>query len=146
MFDIDIQFDAIVTDPPFGRREKARGMSTDMLDASDGDSSSRLAIAHLLALASKSLRARGRLVFWLPVARVSDKGVARRKLDIIERLACRILREGESSSTDIDNFELASNLLHVTPCAELRLTLKSMTEDRLHSQLSRWLCVYEKYY
>lgn len=69
------QFDAIVTDPPFGRREKAVGITA---EAPLGDPG--LTIAVLLGIAGTRLRPKGRLVFWFP----TDGNVTEK--DVIERL------------------------------------------------------------
>lgn len=67
-------FDAIVTDPPFGRRERVTSGSgnqefeTKLLATNLGGfhKDSMLAVVMLLVVAMKRLKPGGRLVFWLP--------------------------------------------------------------------------------
>ena len=54
-------FDAIVTDPPFGRREKAMGVSK-LFPMGLNDET----IVVLFNIAAKRIKVGGRLVFWLP--------------------------------------------------------------------------------
>jgi len=54
-------FDAIVTDPPFGRREKAMGVSKDSPMGHNDET-----ITMLFNIAAKRIKVGGRLVFWLP--------------------------------------------------------------------------------
>eukprot|EP01041_Mallomonas_annulata_P007349 gene7349-15000_t len=58
---LPMELDAIVTDPPFGRREKAMGATSDLPLGNN-----RITSSALLALAGYRLRVGGRLVFWLP--------------------------------------------------------------------------------
>ena len=59
-------FDAIVTDPPYGKRERVGARGAEDLDW----------LPHLLALAETRLRPRGRLVFWVATPRDAAAGVA----------------------------------------------------------------------
>ncbi|KAH8072138.1 tRNA (guanine-N2-)-methyltransferase [Aureococcus anophagefferens] len=61
-------FDAIVTDPPYGKRERVGARGAEDLDW----------LPHLLALAETRLRPRGRLVFWVATPRDAAAGVAAR--------------------------------------------------------------------
>ena len=73
MIFLNDKFHAIVTDPPFGRREKAMGSCA---ESPLGDS--KLTISSLLAIAGYRLRLLGRLVCWLPTeASVAESDVIR---------------------------------------------------------------------
>jgi tRNA G10 N-methylase Trm11 len=112
-----------VTDPPFGIREKAQGQAS---DSEQGDSIT--ATAYLQAVAVKRLKVDGRLVFFLPTSINADRAKAMHKLQEIEDFSKKILSE-----------TAVSNMTTNYP-----LRLESLTESKLHSSLSRWLCVYTK--
>ena len=62
-------FDAIVTDPPYGKRERVGARGAEDLDW----------LPHLLALAETRLRPRGRLVFWVATPRDAAAGAKLRE-------------------------------------------------------------------
>ena len=115
------QFDAIVTDPPFGKREKAMGSTP---DEPMGDS--RLTLAHLLVIASHRVKSGGRLVFWMPTAGFVTDDEVRDQLTQLEKQADQYCRAaGLGLVSDVLLFERA-------------------TPQDLNSKLWRWLCVYKR--
>jgi len=106
------EFDAIVTDPPFGRREKAMGVSK-VSPMGHNDET----ITTLFNIASRRIKTRGRLVFWLPT---------------------------EAFWTEDNVISLLESLLSkANSNAQKRLKRIRVREDMLHDRLWRWLCVYE---
>lgn len=113
-------FDAIVTDPPYSRRERAVGST--ITTGSTGTSTSAGSydgcsdiIRTLCDVASARLKPRGRLVFWYP----TDAFVA---------------------EDDV------KGMLQATLSAEARsaLVLDRLTCEKLHDKLWRWLVVYRR--
>ena len=80
---------------------------------------SRRSVATLLLIACHRLKLGGRLVFWLPTSAETSFDALIDILHDIEKL----------TYSDI----------------EKDLKFLSATPQHLHSKLSRWLCVYEKY-
>ena len=126
-------FDAIVTDPPYSRRERARvapggpaasaaasaAADAPALAATYSDQSGYMgdplgATETLLKLAARRLRPGGRLVFWLPTAAHVGEGEVRGLLGELARRA--------------------------GPAAQ-RLQYQRATAEELNNSLWRWLCV-----
>ena len=114
-------FDAIVTDPPFGRRERAHdpslGLNTGK--AARGDPMGKCGDTHitLLQVAARVLKPGARLVFWMPTdADVDVKG----------------LRKG-----------ILGPMQHISG-VDSTLSFVRARRQPLHSNLARWLCVYRK--
>lgn len=127
-----VQFDAIVTDPPFGRREKSFGLS---LDTSLGDSMS--STAYLFAVGLKKLKLYGKLVFYFPTDAESTFDEVLSNLTTIEQLGRSILKSSIEFSNTNSNGDDHNSL-------DNKFILESITENNLHSSLSRWLCVFRK--
>jgi tRNA G10 N-methylase Trm11 len=128
-FDTDIVrhnfLSAIVTDPPYGRREKAQE-TRGLLEESDalafatskhmGDP--REITSLLFMMARRLVRKGGRLVFWYPTEANVEGEVIIRELEEIET----------RSRQEQDEYELR---------------LVRVTADKLHDKMWRWLVVYE---
>eukprot|EP01042_Synura_sphagnicola_P002773 gene2773-3379_t len=73
-----LEFDAIVTDPPFGRRERALASTPDM-PMGDPD----LTTSVLFAVAGTRLKPGGRLVFWRPAGPLETEESMRLQLEAL---------------------------------------------------------------
>ena len=133
--DDDDLFDAIVTDPPFGRRERAHSLGREVgggdRDDGDGDGGgggnggSSAIHAMLLAVAAQRLRPGGRLVFWLPTdVDVTHEVLLRDVLGPLERAAGVVVDGGDG-------------------CTAVLAFVRARRQP-LHSNLVRWLCVYRR--
>ena len=120
-----LQFAAIVSDPPFGIREKAYGHAQSYPttntpttpNSTMGDC--KRAVSTLFSIAKQHLQLHGKLVFWLPTpAEVTNEGLQVILNDII------------AYTGDI---QVAQELVYI-----------KATPQYLHSKLTRWLCVYQK--
>jgi tRNA G10 N-methylase Trm11 len=149
-FNANPQFDAIVTDPPYSRREKAHGFSVSA-DAPMGDPHSTYTT--LFRLAARRLKPGGRLVFWLPTdAFLSDVEV-KGMLDGMVRVAADSYTNSDSyqgnehrnrddgQQNRVGNRELSEG---GGDGAISGLKFERMTKEELHNSLWRWMCVYTK--
>ena len=127
----DMKFDAIVSDPPFGKREKTLSstnhnidgvINTITEDSSFSDFSngfhedSTFAITKLMEVASQSLKNDGKLIFWLPTEENLNASEVKSLLHIYER------------SAGINN-----------------LLFQRTKQQIINNSLWRWLCVYKKH-
>ncbi len=127
-------FDAIVTDPPYGKREKTGGSTScgdlsvpEPSETSDGyNANDVLEVAVILfRVASRRLRPGGRLVFWLPTeAFLAEAEVTRRIQEVMAAAAA-----SESATSNAAGRPL--------------LRLLRVGREELNDGLWRWLCVLE---
>ena len=133
-----LQFAAIVSDPPFGIREKAYGHAQSYPTTNTPTTNTtttptpttnptptntmgdcKRAVSTLFSIAKQHLQLHGKLVFWLPTpAEVTNEGLLVILNDII------------AYTGDI---QVAQELIYI-----------KATPQYLHSKLTRWLCVYQK--
>ncbi len=109
--------DAILSDPPFGIREKAFGHAQFNSSTSMGDS--KRAVITLYHIALCHLKKSGRLVFWFPTSANLSQDDIRIQLKELE------------SMTGVPDIEKQLVLIEAIP-------------QDLHSKLSRWLCIYQR--
>ena len=110
-------FDFIVTDPPFGRRERAAGSASSSPSLNNAMGEPDIAVEFMLQVAEKRLNNEGTIAFWMPTESSTTLDTLKEKLKVLEK------RAGIESSS---------------------LKFKRATRQELHSGLSRWLCVYSK--
>jgi len=114
--DIDTyEFDAIVTDPPYGHREKARfgDDSYDPSDEADGNAVD-VTYGNLLKVANFRLKLNGRLVFFYPSKSHADEAVIQ------------------------ESIEQLQSKLHIN------LKIQRIIPEKLNNHLWRWLIVMTK--
>jgi tRNA G10 N-methylase Trm11/DNA-directed RNA polymerase subunit M/transcription elongation factor TFIIS len=109
------KFDAIVTDPPYSRRERAQAY-----DKSRPMGDPLATTSCLLSLANSRLKKGGRLVFWLPTDAF-----------ITEIEVRALLQEIESESSLNVGGDLGLEFVRAVP-------------EELNRSLWRWLCVYTR--
>jgi tRNA G10 N-methylase Trm11 len=109
------KFDAIVTDPPYSRRERAQAY-----DKSKPMGDPLATTSCLLSLANYRLKKGGRLVFWLP----TDAFISEQEVRVL-------LQEIESGS-------------RLTVGGDLGLEFVRAVPEELNRSLWRWLCVYTR--
>ena len=109
------EFDAIVTDPPYGHREKAR-LGDDIIDTSDELDSKLIDITYsnLLKVANLRLKPNGRLVFFYPSKAHTDEATMHKSIG-----------------------QLQSNSL-------CKLKIQRVVPEKLNNFLWRWLVVMAK--
>jgi len=81
--DFDFKVDAIVTDPPFGRRERTYSVESMKLFYSD----SIISTAQLFIFSCKKLKLSGKLVFWFPTTGSCDRNDVIDILDNVKQIA-----------------------------------------------------------
>jgi tRNA G10 N-methylase Trm11 len=170
------KFDAIVTDPPYGRKEKlviapslTPTSDTDSPDvcnrlqpctggnASEGndpDVSNVATMGCLFKIAARRLRSGGRLVFWLPTECDLTDSQLRAQLRLFEQAAgLPSLSKHRADSfglslDDVDHALSGRKMLEedVNPDSgfEDYLQFERARPQRMHKDLTRWLCVYTR--
>ncbi len=119
------KFSHIITDPPFGRRERAVDSSISAISitaTSDGEivnpmGDANKVVRHLFKVAGIVLEEGGCLVFWLPTSATTNEEELRHELDSLEK----------------DSGAAATGLQFLRA-----------SRQALHGGLSRWLCTYTK--
>jgi tRNA G10 N-methylase Trm11 len=124
IFDIYLQFDAIVADPPYGKRERARTSksSSAVIESLESKDAASDVLQTLLRVATHRLKSGGRLVFWYP----SEQGVS-----------------SDEIKKQLQDLILKTHV--VDPVGEDRpvLSVLSVGKEEL-STMWRWLCVMER--
>ena len=122
-------FDAIVTDPPFGRRERV--FSSEQVNAelisselSGFHNDSKYAIVMLFIVAMKRLKHGGKLVFWLP----TEAFLTRQEVELM-------LETYKSSAISISN-------AYADPGVGKKLIFENAKQQELNYGVWRWLVRY----
>ena len=94
-----LQFDAIISDPPFGKRERTTGLSDtvhsdtclteipSLLDCVPAMGDSQAALIMLFQVAAQRLKPQGRLVFWLPTRSGTTVQEIERFIEAVQHLS-----------------------------------------------------------
>lgn len=153
-----IQFDAIVTDPPFGKRERAENFAENS-SGSSSDSPSVIPVSLLPSLGSveclgdpsavlvtlfrvalQRLKLGGMLVFWLPTRAFTTAEEVREYVGNIQDTA-RPLNAGNDAgnASSMDGDTISHNSSRKDSRGVLQL--ERVTAEELNDNLWRWLCV-----
>ena len=122
-----MEFDAIISDPPFGKRERTSCTPNDNTNGSNDqvpssndvtnkfNEDSRFAITKILEVANQRLKLGGKLVFWLPT-----------EANLVASDVESLLRDYECS----------------VQCESLQF--RRAKQQEINNSVWRWLCVYQK--
>jgi len=154
-----LQFDAIIADPPFGRREKmtpAVSLPASIVDA-PSDSTSALIqplftpalhmgecnselLTTLLRVAICRLVSQGKLVLWLPTKANTEESVVIEYLNTLITIAAA---KDAISYSDVNKASSAEDSASKDKAVEPVLRLERVTAETLNDSLWRWLCVFK---
>ena len=109
------EFDAIVTDPPYGHREKVRLSEVDEVSDEESDEADSISIdityGNLLKVANLRLKSSGKLVFFYPTKAHTDEAAVYQSLQLLQRNS------------------------------ECKLKIRRVVPEKLNNFLWRWLVV-----